>query len=126
MSVDIERTFYRQILAIDVLVEMNRVAGQILEHDNAVVGRDQKRLTFFVENLRPKQMTWISLRWMDAIYDRPNGASANHDEKLMPEVPENECCESWEAVARQEIRQGSLPEQEMGVSPFGGYGCRLL
>src|ERR1700743_2712734 len=53
LSVDIERTLDRQIFPADVLIELNGMAGQVLEHHDAVVGRNQEGLTLFVEDLRP-------------------------------------------------------------------------
>src|SRR5277367_2358813 len=56
LRIDIVGTLDRDVAAADILSQIHRMVCEILDHDDAVVRRNKKRLARLVEDLRPQQM----------------------------------------------------------------------
>src|SRR5271156_1633329 len=59
LGVDVIRAFDRDVVAADIFSQIYGMFGEVLDHDDAVISRNQKCLSRFSEDLRPQQMRCV-------------------------------------------------------------------
>ena len=71
LFVNVVGAFERQVIAIDVLRQRNQMTGQVLDHDDSIVGRHNECLVALVEELRPQGMRRVFRMRGSAMPERP-------------------------------------------------------